>query len=46
MQALREHHAKASFFVSSDFVSWPLNATFIRGAYAEGHFIGPQLTIG
>jgi len=42
MQALREHHAKASFFVSSDFMSWPLNAGFIRGAYAEGHFVGPQ----
>lgn len=42
MQALREHHAKASFFVSSDFMSWPLNAGFIRGARAEGHFVGPQ----
>jgi peptidoglycan/xylan/chitin deacetylase (PgdA/CDA1 family) len=42
MQALREHRAKASFFVSSDFMSWPLNASFIRGAYAEGHFVGPQ----
>jgi len=42
LQALREHHAKASFFVSSDFMSWPLNASFIRGAYGEGHFVGPQ----
>lgn len=42
MQALREHHAKASFFASSDFMSWPENAGFIRSAYAEGHFVGPQ----
>jgi peptidoglycan/xylan/chitin deacetylase (PgdA/CDA1 family) len=42
MQALREHHAKASFFVSSDFMSWPMNASFVRAAYAEGHFVGPQ----
>jgi peptidoglycan/xylan/chitin deacetylase (PgdA/CDA1 family) len=42
LQALREHHAKASFFVSSDFMSWPLNASFIKGAYGEGHFVGPQ----
>lgn len=42
MQALREHHAKASFFVSSEFLSWPLNAGFVRAAYAEGHFVGPQ----
>jgi peptidoglycan/xylan/chitin deacetylase (PgdA/CDA1 family) len=42
MQALREHHAKASFFVSSEFMSWPVNADFIKGAYAEGHFVGPQ----
>jgi peptidoglycan/xylan/chitin deacetylase (PgdA/CDA1 family) len=42
MRALREHHAKASFFVSSDFMAWPMNASFIRGAYAEGHFVGPE----
>jgi hypothetical protein len=23
-------------------MSWPLNASFIKGAYAEGHFVGPQ----
>jgi hypothetical protein len=42
MQALREHHAKASFFVSSDFMAWPMNASFIRTAHADGHFVGPQ----
>jgi len=42
IQALREHHAKASFFVSSDFMSWPMNAGFIRAAYGEGHFVGPE----
>jgi peptidoglycan/xylan/chitin deacetylase (PgdA/CDA1 family) len=42
MQTLREHHAKASFFVSSDFLSWPVNTGFIRAAYREGHFVGPQ----
>jgi len=42
MQALRDHHAKASFFVSSDFMSWPMNSGFVRAAYAEGHFVGPQ----
>src|SRR5262249_2519019 len=42
MKALREHRAKASFFVSSDFMSWPMNAGFIRAAYGEGHFVGPE----
>jgi hypothetical protein len=42
MKALREHHAKASFFASSDFLAWPVNAGFLRTAYAEGHFVGPQ----
>jgi len=42
MQALREHHAKASFFVSSEFLSWPVNASFARAAYSEGHLVGPQ----
>jgi hypothetical protein len=23
-------------------MSWPLNASFIKGAYGEGHFVGPQ----
>jgi peptidoglycan/xylan/chitin deacetylase (PgdA/CDA1 family) len=42
MQALRDHHAKASFFVSSDFMAWPMNAGFVRTAHADGHFVGPQ----
>jgi peptidoglycan/xylan/chitin deacetylase (PgdA/CDA1 family) len=42
MQALRERHAKASFFVSSDFMAWPMNASFIQTAHADGHFVGPQ----
>jgi peptidoglycan/xylan/chitin deacetylase (PgdA/CDA1 family) len=42
MQALRAHHAKASFFVSSDFLNWPVNADFIRTAHVEGHLVGPQ----
>lgn len=42
MQALRAHHAKASFFVSSDFLNWPMNAEFIRAAHNEGHLVGPQ----
>lgn len=42
MQALRAHHAKASFFVSSDFLNWPVNNDFIRAAHAEGHLVGPQ----
>jgi hypothetical protein len=42
VKTLREHHAKASFFVSSDFMSWPMNASFVRTAHADGHFVGPQ----
>jgi peptidoglycan/xylan/chitin deacetylase (PgdA/CDA1 family) len=42
MESLRAHHARASFFVSSDFLNWPVNADFIRGAHSEGHFVGPQ----
>jgi hypothetical protein len=42
MEALRAHHAKASFFVSSDFLAWPMNASFVRSASADGHFVGPQ----
>jgi peptidoglycan/xylan/chitin deacetylase (PgdA/CDA1 family) len=42
MQALHAHHAKASFFVPSDFLAWPVNAGFVRSAAAEGHFVGPQ----
>lgn len=42
MQALRAHHAKASFFVSSEFLAWPMNTSFVRSAAAEGHFVGPQ----
>jgi len=42
MQALREHHARASFFVPSEFLGWPMNASFVRSACADGHFVGPQ----
>ena len=42
MRALKEHRAKASFFVSSDFMAWPMNASFVRTAHADGHFVGPQ----
>jgi peptidoglycan/xylan/chitin deacetylase (PgdA/CDA1 family) len=42
MQALRDHHAKASFFVSSDFMAWPENASFVRTVHADGHYVGPQ----
>lgn len=42
IEALRAHHAKASFFVSSDFLNWPVNADFIKAVHAEGHFVGPQ----
>lgn len=42
MEALRAHHAKASFFVSSDFLDWPINANFAQAAHNEGHFVGAQ----
>ncbi len=42
MECLKAHHAKASFFVSSGFLKWPLNSAFVQTASAEGHYVGPQ----
>lgn len=42
LDALRDHRAKASFFVTGDFTRNPLHWGYLRRMVAEGHYLGPH----
>jgi autotransporter-associated beta strand protein len=39
---LNSHRATASFFVSSDFLQWPMHQFEVQAMLRDGHFVGPQ----
>ncbi len=42
LPALQAASAKASFFVSSDFLNQPAGRTLAQSLLAQGHYVGPQ----
>jgi peptidoglycan/xylan/chitin deacetylase (PgdA/CDA1 family) len=42
LSTLRWHRAKASFFLTSDFLGWTSNFNTARTMVADGHFVGPE----
>ena len=42
LDALQRHHARASFFLTGDFLRRPAFAALVQRIVAEGHYLGPH----